>query len=161
MIGLATFNLIHSWLRPGNVLIVGLTTFSASLISFALSDWYWLSLLLLGLAGVAHVYFQTSANVILQTLVDDQYRARVMALYSLLWGLVLLSGTVLNLAAEVVGPRIALATGASVVLLYVWLFVVRSPALRNLSLSSDSKKNLAPSGTPQEHAAAGPPPDKP
>ena len=160
LIGLATFNLIHSRLRPGSVLIVGLTAFSASLISFALSEWYWLSLLLLGLTGVAHVYFQTSANVILQTLVDDQYRARVMALYSLLWGLVLLSGTVLNLAAEVVGPRIALATGASVVLLYVWLFVVRSPALRNLSLSSESK-NLAPSGTPQEHAAAGPPLDKP
>ncbi len=138
LIGLATFNLIHSWLRPGTVLIVGLTTFSASLISFALSDWYWLSLLLLGLTGVAHIYFQTSANVILQTLVDDQYRARVMALYSLLWGLVLLSGTFLNLAAELVGPRIALATGASVVLLYVWLVVVRSPALRNLSLSSDS-----------------------
>lgn len=150
LVGLATFNLIHSRLRPGTVLIIGLTAFSASLIAFAFSDWYWLSLLLMGLTGVAHIYFQTSVHLILQTLVDDQYRARVMALHGLLWGLVLLSATVLNIAAEFVGPRIALATGASVVLVYVWLFVVRSSALRNVSLTPDSAQP-AQSGTREGH----------
>jgi hypothetical protein len=60
-----------------------------------------------------------------------------MAVYGILWSLLLLSGTLLNLAAEFVGPRIALATGSGVVLAYVWLFLVRSSALTHLTLETE------------------------
>ena len=70
-----------------------------------------------------------------------------MAVYGILWSLLLLSGTLLNVAAEFVGPRIALATGATIVLAYVWLFLVRSSALRNVSLETEDEQAESPSTT--------------
>jgi hypothetical protein len=125
------------------VLILGMTLFNATLVGFALSSWFWLSVALLTATGAAHIYFQTSANVILQSLVDEAYRGRVMALYGVVWSLLLLSGFLLNLAAEFVGPRAALAGGSGIVLAYVWLVTARSSALRNVSLERDEASNQA------------------
>jgi MFS family permease len=136
-IGLGTFNFLRGKLNPGAVMIFGLTLFSVSLLAFSFSDWFWLSIALLVLTGAAHIYFQTSASIVLLTLVEEHYRGRVMAVYGILWSLLLLSGTFLNLAAEFVGPRIALATGSGVVLAYIWLFLVRSSALTHLSLETE------------------------
>lgn len=142
---LGTFNILHKRFKPGTVVIFGLTLFSLTLIGFAFSNWFWLSLILLTGTGMAHIYFQTSANVIIQTLVDDEYRGRVMALYGVLWSLLLLSATLLNFAAELIGPRFALAGGAGIVLAYVWLILVRSAALRNLSLETKEDQTASPS----------------
>ena len=79
--------------------------------------------------------YGTSAQVVLQTLVPEELRGRVMALYSMLWSLMLVSGTVLNMVAAVVGPQLALAGGCVIVLLYVWLVVARSSTIRHLSLA--------------------------
>ncbi|MDA1035406.1 MAG: MFS transporter [Chloroflexi bacterium] len=144
---LGTFNLLHKWFKPGTVVIFGLTMFCCTLIGFAFSSWFWLSLILLAGTGMAHIYFQTSANVILQTLVDEEYRGRVMALYGVLWSLLLLSAALLNFTAELIGPRLALTGGASIVLAYVWLFLIRSSALRNVSLETGDEQAEPPSTT--------------
>ncbi|MCH8974628.1 MAG: MFS transporter, partial [Chloroflexi bacterium] len=135
LIGLATFNWLHKRLRPGTVIIFGLTLFSTSLIFFSASTWFLLSLALLAVVGAGHVYYGTSAQVVLQTLVPEELRGRVMALYSMLWSLMLVSGTMLNMVAAVVGPQLALAGGCVIVLLYVWLVVARSSTIRHLSLA--------------------------
>lgn len=49
-----------------------------------------------------------------------------------------LSGFLLNVAGELVGPRLALAGGASIVLAYVWLSLVRATALKKLVLAPKS-----------------------
>jgi hypothetical protein len=90
---------------------------------------------LLAIAGLAQSYFMTSTQVILQTLVEDRYRGRVMALFSLVWSLIALSGFLLNFAAEFIGPRLALAFGALIVLVYVWGGLARSSALRTVTLA--------------------------
>jgi len=72
--------------------------------------------------------------------VDDQYRGRVMALFSLVWSLISLSGFLLNFAAEFVGPRLALTGGAALILAYVWLSLARSSALRGVSLAVVSSR---------------------
>ena len=74
-------------------------------------------------------------QVILQTLVEDHYRGRVMSVFTLVWGLIYFSGFLLNIAGSLVGPRLALAGGAVIVLAYVWLSLVRATALRNLVLA--------------------------
>jgi hypothetical protein len=42
----------------------------------------------------------------------------------------------LNTAGEWVGPRLALAGGAAIVLAYVWLSLVRATALKKVILAS-------------------------
>jgi hypothetical protein len=51
------------------------------------------------------------------------------------WGLIFFSGFLLNIAGSLVGPRLALAGGASIVIAYVWLSLARATALRTLVLA--------------------------
>jgi predicted membrane metal-binding protein len=58
-----------------------------------------------------------------------------MSVFALVWSLMFLSGFLLNTAGEWVGPRLALAGGAVIVLAYVWLSLARARALRKLVLA--------------------------
>ncbi|MDB5925813.1 MAG: hypothetical protein JWN13_4749, partial [Betaproteobacteria bacterium] len=109
--------------------------YNVALIGFAFSDWYWLSFCTILLAGLCHAYFLTCVQVMLQTLVEDRYRGRVMSVFTLVWSLMYLSGFLLNSAGALAGPRVALAGGAAIVLAYVWLSLARATALRNLVLA--------------------------
>ena len=84
------------------------------------------------ISGVCHGYFLTCAQVMLQTLVEDRYRGRVMSIFALVWSLMFLSGFLLNAAGEWVGPRLALAGGATIMLAYVWLSLVRATAFKTI-----------------------------
>ena len=141
--GLVTFGFVHSKLRPGAVIIMGLTLFSLSLIGVAASRMYWLTWGLLVTTGMAHIYFQTSANVILQSLVDSSYRGRVMSLYGQLWSLMLLSGVLLNGLAALVGATYALGGGALVLLAFTYGYLARSSSLRHVRLDSEARPRAA------------------
>ena len=140
--GLAGF-LSYAWVQarvsPRNLMVGALTVYNAALIGLAFSDWFWLSFCTILAAGVCHAYFLTCVQVMLQTLVDDRYRGRVMAVFTLVWSLVVFSGFLLNMAGALVGPRLALAGGALIVLAYVWLSLVRAGALRHIVLARDSR----------------------
>ena len=113
-------------------MVGALTVYNLALIGFAFSDWYWLSFFAILLAGLCHAYFLTCAQVMLQTLVDDNYRGRVMSVFALVWSLMYFSGFLLNVAGSLAGPRLALAGGAAIMLAYVWLSLVRAAALKNV-----------------------------
>ena len=129
----------YAWLQlrvsPRNLIVGALTGFQVALISLAFSDWYWLSFCAILVAGLCHGYFVTSVQVMLQTLVEDHYRGRVMSVFALVWSLMFLSGFLLNTAGELAGPRLALAGGAAIVLAYVWLSLVHATALKNVVLT--------------------------
>jgi MFS family permease len=137
--GLLSYAWLQSRISPRNLIVGALTVYNVALIGLAFSDWYWLSFCMIFFAGLCHAYFVTCVQVILQTLVEDHYRGRVMSVFTLVWSLVFLSGFLLNIAGSLAGPRLALAGGAVIVLAYVWLSLVRATALRNLI--------LAPKGT--------------
>jgi len=133
--GFLSYAWLQSRLSPRNLIVVALTVYNAALIGLAFSDWYWLSFCALLVAGLCHAYFLTCAQVMLQTLVEDHYRGRVMSVFALVWSLMFLSGFLLNVTGELVGPRLALAGGAVIMLAYVWLSLARATALRNISLT--------------------------
>ena len=135
MTGLLSYTWLQARISPRNLMVGSLTLYNFALIGLAFSDWYWLSFCMIFLAGVCHGYYLTCAQVILQTLVEDHYRGRVMSVFALVWSLVFFGGFLLNLAGSMVGPRLALAGGAVIVLAYVWLSLVRATALRNLVLA--------------------------
>ena len=133
--GFLSYPWLQSRLTPRGVLVGALTVYNAALIVLAFSDWYWLSFAAIFVAGLTHAYFLTTVQVMLQTLVEDHFRGRVMAMFHLVWSLMYLSGFLLNGAGSLVGPRFALAGGAAILLAYVWLSLTRASALRNLVLA--------------------------
>ena len=132
MVGLLSYAWLQSRISPRNLMVGALTLYNAALLGLAFSDWYWFSFGTIFIAGLCHAYFLTCVQVILQTLVEDHYRGRVMSVFTLVWSLVVFSGFLLNTAGSFVGPRLALAGGAALVLAYVWLSLVRASALRTL-----------------------------
>ncbi len=132
--GLFTYPWLQGRTTLRNAIVYALSAFNCALIGVGFSTWFWLSCALLFAVGLSQAYFMTSCQVVLQTLVDDRYRGRVMAVFTLVWGLVYLSGFLLNVTGSLTGPRVALVCGGAIVLSYVWLSLARSDALRRLVL---------------------------
>lgn len=135
LLGLLSYSWLQARVSPRNVIVGALTVYNTALIGLAFSDWYWFSFCAIFIVGLCHAYFLTCVQVMLQTLVEDNYRGRVMSMFTLVWGLAVFSGFLLNTAGAFVGPRVALAGGAAIVLAYVWLSLVRAAALRKLVLA--------------------------
>jgi MFS family permease len=71
-----------SVLGLGRVIAIGSGIFGMGLIFFSISHILWLSLFLLLFAGFGMMAHMASSNTILQTIVDDNKRGRVMSLYT-------------------------------------------------------------------------------
>jgi predicted MFS family arabinose efflux permease len=133
--GLLSYSWLQARTRPRDAMVGALTAYSVALMGVAWSDWLWFSVALLAVVGLSHAYFMTSCQVIIQTLVPDHLRGRVMGVFTMVWSLVYLSAFLLNFAGAMLGPRFALAGGAAIILTYTWLYLVRSHALRDLVLA--------------------------
>ena len=66
----------------GRIIVIASRIFGIGLIFFSLSHILWLSFLLLLLVGFGMMVHMASSNTILQTIVDDDKRGRVMSLYA-------------------------------------------------------------------------------
>jgi MFS family permease len=67
----------------GRLIAIAATTFGVAVIAFSLSHHLWLSLLIVPIAGGAMFTNFASANTILQTIVEDDKRGRVMAFFAM------------------------------------------------------------------------------
>jgi MFS family permease len=72
-----------SVLGLGRVMVVATMTFGAALCCFALSHVLWLSLLILPFVGAGMMVELAATNTILQTIVEERLRGRVMAFYAM------------------------------------------------------------------------------
>jgi predicted MFS family arabinose efflux permease len=135
LVGFFSYAWLQAHMTPRTLIVGALTSYQLGLIVLAFSEWYWLSFAAILVVGFAHAYFLTCVQVMLQTLVEDHYRGRVMSVFALVWSLMFLSGFLLNVAGSLVGPRWALAGSAAIVLAYVWLSLVRAAALKNIVLT--------------------------
>ncbi len=107
--------------------------FGAGLIAFSLSRVTWLSLLFLGVAGFGLILQLASSNTILQTIVEDRMRGRVMSLYIMaLIGVAPFGSLVAGALADLIGAPATLALGGTCCLGAGLLFGRRLPHLRLL-----------------------------
>ena len=72
--------------RKGAISSAALVAYMTMILAFSFSRLYYLSLFLLIVAGLGLVVFTTFNQTLLQTHVEDEYRGRVLALYSLAQG---------------------------------------------------------------------------
>jgi MFS family permease len=105
--------------------------FGVSLIAFSLSNVLWFSLLFLVASGLAVMSETAASNTVLQTIVDDDKRGRVMSFYTLAFLGVGPLGSLLagSLASRFGAPRVVQLAGIMCVLASA-VFAIRLPAIR-------------------------------
>ena len=133
LVGAVTLALRRSVLGLGMRIVVCAAMFGVSLIAFALSKSLWSSLLILPFIGFAMMQHMASSNTILQTIVDDEKRGRVMAFYSMAFQGMAPFGSLMagSLAASIGAQRTLLLSGAVCLTGAMW-FARKLPQIRAL-----------------------------
>jgi predicted MFS family arabinose efflux permease len=123
----------RSVLGLGRVMAVSASVFGLGLAAFSFSRTLWLSLLLLPVVGGAMMITMAATNTIIQTIVQEELRGRVMAFYTMAFlGTAPIGSLVAGVAADRIGPqRTILLGGLACVAAGVW-FSIRLPKLRAL-----------------------------
>jgi MFS family permease len=115
----------------GRVTMFATLAFGAGLVAFAFTTRLPIALAILVVVGAGFMIQMAATNTVLQTLVDDRMRGRVMAFYTMAFlGTAPIGSLFAGFMAQRVGTRLTIATGGVACLLSgVWL-AVRLPALR-------------------------------
>jgi MFS family permease len=110
-----------------SVLMLAMAAAGLGLFAFAFADRWWLSAPLVVIVGLGVLATTLPVQLIMQTLVDDDKRGRVMSLSTMLFmGVGPIGNLLAGSVAEAIGPRLALAlNGALCALAAVWLFLRR------------------------------------
>ncbi len=120
-----------SVLGLGRVIFRSTLLFGAVLALFALSRSLPVSLLLLVAAGLVSINVMVGTNIIIQTLVDDRLRGRVMSLHGMLFMGALPLGALLHgKVAGLFGATVAVLVGATGCVLAGIAFRIQLPSLR-------------------------------
>jgi MFS family permease len=95
-------------------LLYGLLVFGAGLFGVAASPSYPLAVACQLVAGLGMLRFTATTNTMIQLLVDDAYRGRVMGLHTMMFmGVSPIGGLLLGAIAEPLGPRLAILASAA------------------------------------------------
>jgi MFS family permease len=115
----------------GRVVANATLVFGVALILFAVARSFWMAALILPVVGGAFMMQMAATNTVLQTLVDDRLRGRVMAFYTMaFFGTAPIGSLLAGVAADRIGSRWTIAIGgAACILNGVWL-AARLPRLR-------------------------------
>jgi MFS family permease len=114
--------------KPRKLALGGIWLFSAALIAFSFTQNFYVALPFLFVAGFGMLLFFSTSNTVLQTIVPDEMRGRVMGVWSLVFGAMIPLGSLeAGAVAHWLGTPFALAFGAIIcaVSALVTLFVIQ------------------------------------
>ena len=115
----------------GRWVLSGAAAFGVALVLFSLSRHFWLSALLLVPAGAAMMVQMASSNTLIQAMVPDALRGRVMAVYSMMFmGMAPFGSLFAGTVAERIGAPKTIAIGGLMCIGAAAVFAQRLPALR-------------------------------
>jgi MFS family permease len=115
----------------GRLIVVAVALFGAALVGFSLSRSFILSLVLVLFAGFGVMVQMASSNTILQTIVDDDKRGRVMSFYAAAFmGTMPIGSLLAGFLADLVGAPQTVLIGGLACLLGALAFSRALPALR-------------------------------
>ena len=138
----------------GNVVAYSATGLGVSLVLFSASRWYWLSFAALALAGLTMMMQFTSTNTLIQAMVPDQLRGRVMSLYSMSFlGLTPIGSLLAGKIADHVGAPITVAIGGVATFASGLFFARKWPAMRAPARELVAAQGMAISAPPPDASA--------
>jgi MFS family permease len=134
-----------SVLGLGRVIGVSAAIFGASLIGFALSHTLWLSLVLMVPTGMGMMVQMAASNTVVQTLVDEDKRGRVMSFFAMAFFGTVPFGSLLagSLAQRIGAPR-TIGLGGIVCLVGAALFFRALPELRRHARPTYERLGILP-----------------
>ncbi len=122
-----------SVLGLGRIIALAAGTFGLGLIAFSLSRFIWLSLLLMVITGLGMMLQMASSNTILQTIVDDDKRGRVMSFYTMAFmGTAPFGSFLAGALASSLGAPNTLIIGGAACIVGAFLFARKLPELRKV-----------------------------
>jgi MFS family permease len=117
----------------GKLLPIFAAVFGFGLITFSSSHVFWLSMILMLITGCGMLMQMTSSNTILQTIVDDDMRGRVMSFYLMAFmGTAPFGSLLAGFLASKVGAPNTLIIGGLACILGALLFARKLPELKKM-----------------------------
>jgi len=118
-------------LGMGKYIVISAAAFGVGLITFAYSHILWLSLILMLVTGGGFMVQMAVSNTILQTIVDEDKRGRVMSFYTMAFmGTAPFGSLLAGMVANRIGAPATLAFGGIGCLIGATWFATSLPALR-------------------------------
>jgi len=115
----------------GDWVMLSCAGLGVSLVFFAFSRNFWVSMLLLLPVGFCGMVQMASSNTLIQAMVLDQFRGRVMAVYSMMFmGMSPIGALIAGLLANSLGAPLAIAAGAVICVVGALIFRSRLPHIR-------------------------------
>ena len=115
----------------GYVITLGGACMGLAMISFAMSRWLPLSFVCLMLAGCGGVLLMASSNTLVQTMVEDDKRGRVMSIFTMAFtGTAPLGNLVAGALASRIGAFETLVINGALCIVVMMAFFWRLPKLR-------------------------------
>lgn len=122
-----------SVLGLGKVIVFSTMTFGLAIIAFSFSRMLWLSLLLLVVSGFGMMQQMAAGNTIMQTIVEEDKRGRVMSFFSIsLMGVAPFGSLMAGWAAARIGAPATLVIGGIVCISAAGAFAARLPMIRKV-----------------------------
>ncbi len=132
----------------GKILTAAVALFGAAVLGFSRSTHLWLSLGLLVFTGFATMTLMASCNTLIQTLVDDDKRGRVMSFYTISFVGLGPFGSLLvgALAARLGAPAAVFINGlgclAAAIVFWIWLprfLTLIQPAFGRMGIAAEAE----------------------
>jgi MFS family permease len=139
----------------GRWVAFGSAAFGASIILFSMSRTFWLSALLLIPAGCSMMVQMASSNTLIQSMVPDELRGRVMSVYSMMFmGMAPVGALLAGALAGRLGAPLTVALGGAICLAGAALFWLRIPRHRGEALRLIVAQQMTGGNPPEEVTAA-------
>ncbi len=134
-----------SVLGLGKVIVIATVVLGTGLIVFSFSRSFVLSLMLMPLLGMGQMLVMASTNSVLQTIVDDDKRGRVMSFHSLAFmGMVPIGNLLAGAFARHFGPPLTISICGGLCIVTAIVFSKSLPGLRKLVLPVYVRKGISP-----------------
>jgi MFS family permease len=123
----------RSVLGLGRVMALATAVFGLGLIVFSLSRTLWFALVALPFVGAGMMVTMAATNTIIQTVVTEELRGRVMAFYTMAFlGTAPIGSLIAGVAADRVGPTATIRIGGAACVCAALWFTLRLPGLRTM-----------------------------
>jgi MFS family permease len=141
----------------GNVVAYSATGLGASLVLFGVSHWYWISMVILAISGFTMMMQFTASNTLIQAMVPDQLRGRVMSLYAMMFlGMTPFGSLLAGALADRIGAPVTVALGGLVSCIGGLTFLRKWPEMRAPARDLIAAQGMMAPPTTQPGATAPP-----